>query len=698
MSATELDPSAVRTLFAPKSVAVVGASRAGTGFDAVHNFKRLGFSGPVACVNPKYDEVSGFPCYPSLEDVPFTPDAVVLAVSRERVITMMEAVVAKGAKAAVAFALGFAEGGDDGRRLQARLNAMALEGGVAVLGPNCQGLINFVEPVAMYMDSVFPYDAGRVGLIAQSGSVATALINNTRGVRWSHAVSSGNEAVVDAAAILEYYVHNDDVDVICAFLETIRRPDAFFAQCDEARARGKAVIVCKSGRTPEAQVAAAAHTGALAVPDRLVDAALRRHHVTRVQSLDELLETALAAQSARRPRGGRLAVLTASGGQIELVHDNLPGTGLSIEPFSEETKSKLVPQLADFLPPNNPLDWWGTADFEVAVPKIVADIAADPGVDIILQVGDFTAGPTGEEDRAGGSLRAARAVMADSDKLFVVLDGVGGAPAAHRVESALSDGILALSGFDNGLRALGHLVRMSDRDSAATRDSALSPETAERVEAAFAELGPGSNGGPLAMRLLEAAGIPVAAHHVVDSAEAAVEAASSLAFPLVAKIADEDVAHKTERGGVVLGIASADELASATTALLQGGARRVLVQEQITAGTELILGVHVSDQLGSFVMVGLGGIWTEILDDVQFRPVPLLAGESSAMLAELKGYRRLMGARGSQAADVGQLSELVDRLDGLAVLLGRRIDAIDINPLILTAKGAIAVDALIVKS
>lgn len=392
---------AVRTLFEPKSVAVVGASASGRGLTVVESLRDVGYRGELACVNPKYQEIAGYPCYPSLADIPFVPEAVVVAVARERVISVIGQCAALGVKSAVTFAIGFAEANDEGKRLQDEIVAIAHDAGMAILGPNCQGLINFAKPVSLYMDNVYAYKPGRVGFLAQSGSVMTALTNNRRGVRWSHAVSSGNEAVVDAADVLEFYVSSPDVDVVCMFLESIRNPDKFFEQCDLALELGKPVAIMKTGKTPAAQRAAQAHSGALAVPERLIDARFKRHGVLRADSLEELLETAIALQSKKRPTRGHIAAMTASGGQIELVLDNLPGTGLSTPVFSSATQDAVTTLLPDFLPPKNPLDWWGMDDYDTNLPLLVAAVAEDDGIDIVVQVSDFTFGPTGESNRAG---------------------------------------------------------------------------------------------------------------------------------------------------------------------------------------------------------------------------------------------------------------------------------------------------------
>jgi len=673
----------------PTSIAIVGASMSGTGHTVVANLKALGYTGQVACVNPKYQDILGFPCFASLDDLPYVPDTVLMAVARERVVGILETAAAKGAKSAVVLAIGFGEADDEGRVLQEQLVRVASEAGMAVLGPNCQGYVNFAKPVALYMDTVATdYPAGRVGLIAQSGSVVTALTNNRRGVRWSHIVSSGNEATVDAAAMLEYYVASPDVDVVCAFLESIRRPEKFFAQCDLAYEVGKPIVVVKTGRTVAAQNAATAHSGALAVPDRLVDALLRRHRVSRADSLEELLETAIALQSKKRPKGGRLGVMTASGGQIELVLDNLPGTDLTVEPFTSSTQTTLSAALPSFLEPKNPLDWWGTPNYETAVTALVDAVASDEHVDVVVQAADFTAGPTGVENRADHNVAMARELHATHEELFVVLDGVGGAPTAANAEAALADGVLVLAGFEKGLRALGHLVRYSQASAPVAKNAVV----AERSILSDAQ---GSQN--VAFDLLRSVGLVSAEGIVVADEDEANTVADQLGFPVVAKIANEGAAHKSDQGGVILNITSHDELDDAMKKLRSIGANRFLIQRQITDGVEIYLGLQSQPTLGTFVIVGLGGIWTELLDDVQIRPVGLLEGEAHEMIRALRGYKRLTGARGAEPVDLDVLADCIMRVDALGAGIGDLIESLDINPMILTGSSAVAVDALLVR-
>jgi acyl-CoA synthetase (NDP forming) len=686
MSARPSDES-IKALFEPRGVAVVGASPAGFGGTVMQNLTTAGYGGKVCGVNPKYEEVMGFPCVGSLDDLDFTPDAVVISVGRERVVPALEGAARAGAKAAVVFAIGFTEADELGADLQRQLVEVARDAGIAVVGPNCQGLLNFADSIPLYMDVLLPYDAGRVALVAQSGSLATALINNTRGVRWSHAVSSGNEAIVTAGDLIAYFVDSPAVDVICAFVETIRNPEFFFEQCDRAWDAGKPIIVCKTGRTVEAVAAATAHSGALAVPDRLVDAAFARHHVTRVETVEELLETAIAMQCRRVPRGRGVGVMTASGGQIELYFDHVPKGILETPAFADSTKTELGEMLAPFLAARNPLDWWGSPGWEEGVSHIVDCVARDPAVDVVLQVGDFTTWPTGGEMRAAGALDSSRIVgETRKDEIFVVLDAVGGTPPREFVESSLADDVIVLSGFEIGMKALAHYVdyhlRRPERDAPAA--DGKEPEIALPADE-----------GAGAPALLAAAGLDVARSVLLEADDTA-DGAVELGFPVVAKIGDADVLHKTEAGGVIVGIGSSGELAAAVERLRKAGASAVLVQEQVQGGVEVFLGLQHALDLGTFVIVGLGGIWTEVLDDVQIRPVGITRADAEEMVRSLRGYPLLSGGRGTTPVDLERVVTAILQLDALGAALGDKVLSLDVNPLIVTADRAVVVDAVLV--
>lgn len=680
----------LNALFDPASIAVIGASPTNMASRAaLANLVRPDYVGRLAAVNPRYDDVLGVPCSPSLSEVGFVPDSLVVSVNHHLVLPVLQEAAALGVPSAVVFGIGFAETGAEGHARQEQLKHLAAESSMAVLGPNCQGLVNFASGTAMYMDDVKPYQQGRAGLIAQSGSVSTALLNNRRGVRWRYSVSTGNEAVVTAADLLWYMVEDPECRVVCMFLESIRDPESFFAACDAAAARDLPIVVMKTGTTEAGMKAAEAHSGALAVPDRLVDALFRRHGVIRVRTLDELLETANAVQVTHRPVQGGLATMTASGGQIELVLDASEQVSLAHPTLQPATVDRLRATLPTFLAAQNPLDYWGVADEETAYPALQEALALDPGVEIVMAVVDQTDHPTGDGRFQQPFDVAMELAARHPEKLFVLLDAVSGVSPAERVDEAAAGGVLLLSGMEPGMRALGHLVEYSRRAGELTEAAVRNRDV----------VGLPSDGRPFsgapALELLAGRGIPVAEWRLADNADEAVAAAEELGHPVVVKIADMHVTHKTEVGGVITGLDDAESVREAVTRLQAAGHGPVLVQRQ-TSGPELILGVTRHDQLGSFLVVGLGGIWTELLQEVEIVPVGLREGEAEEILSRMRGSAILDGARGSTPVDRASLVATLEALDRLAIDLGDTVDSIDVNPVIATPKGVWAVDALVV--
>jgi acyl-CoA synthetase (NDP forming) len=673
-----------RALFEPESVAVVGASPSNPSTRAaIANFAALGYEGRLGAVNPRYSDVLGVPCAPSLAELGFAPEAVLVAVGRDRVLPVLEDAAEVGARAAVVFGLGFADTGPEGAARQRELGRIADAAGLAVLGPNCQGMINFARATPLYMDDVRPYAPGSAGLIAQSGSMATALINNRRGVRWRYAVSSGNEEVVDAADLLAYMVDDEACRVVCLFLESIRDPDAFFAACDRALERDLPIIALKTGKTPASMRAAEAHSGALAVPDRLVDARFERHGVIRVHSLEEMLETATAVQARRRPARGAIATVAASGGQIEVVLDSAGAVGLEHAALTAETTRRMAELLPDFLEAANPLDYYGVADEETAYPALVRLLADDPNVDVVVAAIDQTDEPTGD-GRYQNRLETAIELAGSHEALFVALEGVGGVTPPERVERTAAAGALLVSGFDTGMRALAHLVahsRRLERRRASPRPAPAAGPLPSRE----------TFSGAAALEYLAAHGVPVVPTRRLRGADAAAAAAAELGYPVVAKLGGDHVAHKTEVGGVVTGIDGERALRDAVARLGDD----VILQPQL-GGVELIVGVTRHPALGSFLVVGLGGIWTEVLGEVTIVPAGLADGEADRILAGIRGHELLEGARGTAPVDRAALVEVVEALDALAVALDDGVASIDVNPVFATPAGAFAVDAVIV--
>jgi acetate---CoA ligase (ADP-forming) len=680
----------VAKLFHPRHVAVVGASENhSVGKQVIDNFARVGYDGIVSAVNPKYETVAGYPCYPSLSAIPERPDAVAVVLGAERAVSAIEEAAELGIPAAVVFDGGFMEIKGIGVERQQRLERAAEKAGMAFLGPNCQGTLNFVDKCPLYLQFVEAYEPGRTALISQSGLVADVLSTNNRGVRWSHIVSCGNEAVVVAADLLEYFVDSPSVDVICMFLETIREPDRFFAQCQRANERGKPVIVLKSGRTEKARAAISAHTGALALPTRLVDGLMRRHGVISVDSVEELMSTAVLLQTGRLPSGGRVATLMGSGGVIELLLDASEKLSISYPEPLPVTKARLDEHLDPDVTAKNPLDYWPSKDVDTSYPRLLDALASDPNTDIVMAVINAGWYPTGSQRIGGREIEEMRNLAARTDKHLVILDITDGRMDGEMVDACRIDEVAAIGGLHAGLKSIDNLVWWSR----------LQDERAQIIEMhdpSGAHLPGDAISGQPALAMVETLGIAVVPSIAITDTTEIHALAEGLGYPLVVKVGDSNLLHKTEVGGVVIGLKDADETRAAAERLFDAGYQTLLIQPQLVGGVELILGLQSDPQLGMFVIVGLGGIWTETLDDVAVRPVGLLEGEAEEMLRGLQGFPLLSGARGRTAHALAPIISAIEHVDAFGQATRSSLTSLDINPLIVNGDSVVAVDALIV--
>ncbi|MGY3372051.1 acyl-CoA synthetase (NDP forming) [Bradyrhizobium sp. GM2.4] len=511
-------------------------------------------------------------------------------------------------------------------------------------------------------------------------------------MRWSHVVTCGNEAVTGSADFLRYFVDDPHVRVICGFVEAIRDPENFFLECDRARAAGKPVILLKPGRTEASRELATAHTGALTAPYRFYRELFKRHGVVQVDTIEELVASALIAQAGRSPGEGRLGVACPSGGLVQMYTDELG----KCEAISyAELQPRTVKQLRSFLPGiiacRNPLDFWGIENLEEDSRRIFQTIADDPNVDVFATLYDPS-----HPGRNGAAYETwadcAVEVAAKTNKLVTLMTPVDGSTSLEKIESLLDKNVVVL-GQREAFRALDRAVTWS-RPVPPIADEA--PIDRSSMAKWLLEFGDKPFSGRPALEFLAAAGIPVVESRFVGSVDAAVSAANELGYPVVAKIGDTNVLHRTELSGVVTNLRHDAELSSAAATLFAAGAQVLIIQAYVRDGVEMILGLETDDTLGSFVVLGQGGIWTEIMDDAALRPARLRVGESQQMIAELRVQKLLQGYRGAPALDTRALMSAVGRLDAIARTLGDEIRSIDINPLFVRKDGVVAVDALIV--
>ena len=707
--------SSLCRFFNPRSLAVVGASpQAGAGSIVLRNLARLGYAGKVFPINPKYTEVLGLPCYPSLEAIPHAEpvDAVAVLLGGGRLLPVLEIAADRGVSGAWAFASGFAETGEEGRRLQDEVRAFCLGRDLLFCGPNCVGFANLIDKVAMYSAPLpATFRTGGIGVIAQSGAVLLALGNSTRRAGFSRLISSGNEAVLDLADYMDYLVADPETRVLALFVESIRQPEHFIAACEAAANAGKPVIMLKVGRSDLARRVAATHTGALAGSDRVLDAVIRRCGVIRVHTLDDLLESAVLADTLQLPPcSRRLALCTVSGGEMGMLADLATEQGFVFPPLSAEGRAALGKVIPPYSPLANPLDAWGSGDLREAYPASLGILAAEPEADMVLVSQDMPANMTEEQVvQFTDVAKAAVRVRKDGGKPVCVLSNIGGGLDPSLQTLLEEGGVPVLQGSASGLRALAALsdwatwrsARTSRAEAGPVREVTALPPDLEAELAACTGLAP----YPLAARLLAHFGVPLEGERLVPPgspkdapqlAGAVRAAAEDLGWPVALKGLVQGVAHKTETGLVALNLRHAEELDAACSRILAnmdqhhpGQPREGLLVQRMAPGgaVEMLVGTHRDPAFGPVLMVGLGGIFVELLKDTRLALAPLEAAEADALLADLKGAALLQGFRGREAADRNALIDLILRVGRMAHALRGKLRALDLNPVLVLPQG-----------
>ncbi|HUP35325.1 MAG TPA: acetate--CoA ligase family protein [Candidatus Limnocylindria bacterium] len=696
-------------LLKPRSVAVLGASeRPSAGRTVVQNLERIGFNGEIFPINPRYETLLGRRCYRSVEELPDGVDVLAFCVNHERVLDGLRSAAKKGVRAAVAFDAGFAESDDTGRRRQDELVAICREAGIAFCGPNCMGAISPHERSLVYLNELrdpAPL-AGNVGLISQSGSIVIGLLADCRRFGWSRVVSTGNEAVIVAADVLEYLVDDPATRVIAMFLESVRQPERFVAALDRAADRGKPVVVLKVGRSERARRAITSHTGGLAGESRVIEAVLRAHRAIEVHDMDELTETLAAFQGGRRPAGRRIAVVTNSGGHTELILDLATSVGLELPALSPATRAEAARVIGPITGDGNPLDAWGNGDFRTNVSHALRTLGADPEIDAVVWCTDSAdASPLGSPERfmtyAGMLVEGAQ----ESTKPFYLMGTRPGIFRRDQHELLSAQGIALIGGTRQGLRAIDRLALQ------AAPPAPLRPPPATTMPA-LATMMPGGTARRTihehdAKRLLAGAGLPVVRETLCTTREEALAAARAIGYPVALKLVADDVPHRSDLGLVAVGLRDPRELGEAWDRMTAVRSRKLgdvavagfVVQQMVSGGVEVLAGVHHDRDFGPVLAFGLGGVAAEALARVALRPLPLRVGDAEAMVAEVPAAATLLaGFRGHPPADLDGLHRCLEALGDYAWADRAAIAELDLNPITVLprGRGCVVVDALIV--
>jgi acyl-CoA synthetase (NDP forming) len=698
----------LRTLFEPRSIALVGASDKSTWSLMIYvGLTQGGFDGKVYFINPRNSIVHGQPAVARLTDIGEPVDLCYIMVGTDAVLPVIQDMIAAGIHNAVVLTGGFAEQDDHGRALQEEITRLAAEHDLAIIGPNCMGYINITRSTeAMATLPERPILVGSVALISQSGALGGMMLNyaHTQNVGLSMLISTGNEAVISVTDALQYAVEDEETKVIALFMETIREPDRFMQIAKRAFERGKPIVVLKAGRSEVTARVALTHTGALTGDDRVIDALLRQLGIIRVNSIEELILTANAFAIAGQLSGRRLGIVAISGGVCDLAADLAEDARIALPVFVEQTRNELRGLLPVLGPANNPLDVTGAAmNNQDLMGNLLGVVTHDPGLDAVLCLMEP---PVDDSPQAHFLMNIlmgiGQALERSSIPAFMI-------PLANNdVRESGRDflertGIPFLSG---GIRllipALGKLMDWTERYRNAQAHE--SPAPAEGVRAISLDgIASGSWSEYQARAFLEQQGIPVITAMLATSADQAAEAARVMGFPVALKIASPDIVHKSDIGGVKLSLQNEDTVREAFTQVMESAKavmpsahiEGVLVSPMRSGGVELLVGVTHDATWGQVLAVGMGGIWVEVLKDTSLRVLPVTRDDVRAMLAELQGARLLHGARGSKPVALDALVEVIYRTAELAQGMKAGLESLEINPLRVDGSQIEALDAVI---
>jgi acyl-CoA synthetase (NDP forming) len=695
------EPSLERMLEA-RSVAVVGASvkEGSLGRQMMVELDRGGYAGQIYPVNPGYPEILGRQCFPSIADLPEPVDLAILGVANHRIEQAAVDAVEAGAGSLVTFSSLYEEEppspGD--LSLTERVARIARDAGIPLCGGNGMGFLNLGNALrATGFATPDEIRRGPVTFISHSGSAFAALAFNDRGLGFDLLISSGQEIVTTMADYMAYALEHDTTRVLALLLETVRDPQGFRAKLTTARERDVAVIALKVGRTEGSKAMVTAHSGALAGEHGAYEALFDAEGVHEVRSLDEMADTIELFSSPRRVRKGRgIASVHDSGGERALFVDLASDLGVPFARISEETRSAIAAELDPGLVAENPLDAWGTGiDADRIFRESFLALARDPDTAATAFVVDLT---RQGEPYDEGYLGVARKVWEATDEPFCMLSNLASAVAFEEARLLRDTGIPVLEGTESGLRALRHLL--DDRDVRARVPMREPAPVADDVKHRWRErLSSGTEIDELdALQLLADYGIPAIPTLPAGSVAEAVGAAESLGWPVAMKTAAEGVRHKSDVGGVRLGLADAAALRAAYQDLAGRLGPRVVIAPMAPPGVEMAIGIVRDPTFGSLVLVAAGGVLVELLHDRRLACPPLDERLAASMIDGLRFRPLLGGLRGAPPADVGALASATVRLSRLAMDLGELFLALDVNPVIVSPDGCLAVDALVIPS
>lgn len=692
------DFSGMRALLAPSSVAVIGASADPLRIGGLPIASMLAqkFAGAIWPVNPTRDTVQGLKCYPAVAALPSAPEAAIVAVPAALAVSAVGELARAGTRAAIVFSAGFAEAGPTGLVLQQRMLADATAHGMRILGPNTVGLFNAPMGYYPFFSTAFEHGyppPGAIGIASQSGAFGSQLFNiaRNRGMGTPVCITTGNEADVTIGDAIGWLVDDPQIQVIVAYMEGVRHPARFVAALDAARRARKPLVVMKTGRSALGASAVQSHTAAMAGDDRLFDAVLAEHGAVRAAHTEELLDIAYAATRRIYPAGNTLGAISLSGGVGIQISDAAEACGLPMPQFDaagQQTLKHILP----FASPVNPIDITAQALNDLPVVGQFARIVAERGG--YSSIVAYLAGVGGSQRLGPLLCEQFGAVARDHPKRLWVIITTAGREQTTALEK---HGLLV---FEEPVRAVRALEAMGRFGDAFTRSP---PAPLPVVPAQAAPQATPSEAE--AKRWLAQAGIDHVPEAFCASAGAAIAAARQTGYPVVLKVVSPQIVHKSEAGGVKLDLTTEADVSEAYASVMASAARLrpdaridgVLIAKQITGAMECLMSVHRDPSFGMFAAFGLGGIFTEVLDDVAFHRCPFGEDTAEKLIRSIRGAPLLLGARGRAPVDIKALAAMLAKLSVIADQQAHTLQSIELNPVFAfpEGQGALAADAVI---
>ncbi len=699
----------IRYILSPKSVAIVGASSDYTKFTGrtLKYLLKHGYKGQIYPINPKYEELVGLKCLPSVEALPEGVESVFIQIPSKGVKAVIEECIKKKIKGGIIHSAGLGETGEEGRKRQQEIKEMIKETGLRLIGPNTAGVANIVEriiqtPVVSYeLDELTP---GKIGLISQSGGLTGALLTRTeaRGIGFSYIISTGNEIDLEVSDFIQFLIEDPHTSVIAVFLEALRNVENFYKAVHLAHEKGKPILILKMGKAEVGSRAAASHTGALTGSDTVYNAVFKQNGVVRLEALEDLFEISNLFSKYKPPKGNRIGMLTTTGGGATVLADACGMLGLNFPKPSEKTVRVSSQWLPEFASRANPLDVTMSGvgggykksldlflhdenfDIVVAVVGTSAQFEPEMGVKPILERDKNIDKPV------------VSFLNPNAEKALIILEKEG--IPTFRTPEACARGLKNLVDYGKFLEKYSKLETLSP--------SARPSVDLKGMKAVLASSQKALNEYQ-SKWILAQYGIPIVKEKVVTSVDEGQAIAKEIGFPVALKVLSPDILHKTEAKVIKLGISSEDGFRKAYAEILEKAKRYkpdtkidgVLIQEMVQGGTEVIVGMSQDLQFGPTIMFGLGGIFVELYKDVSLRVAPLRRMDAEEMIREVKGSVLLEGYRGREKGDVEGVIDVILKVSQFAMDLKAEVTELDINPLIVLdkGKGVRAVDALVVK-